>query len=384
MPAAVARRLCPQAVFVPGNYDRYNEVSHQIHQIFQAYTPVVEGIALDEAFLDVTGAAGLFGDGPTIAARIRDEVRSQLGLSSSVGVAATKFVAKLATEAAKPRASRAGVVPGPGIFVVKPGEELAFLHPLPVAALWGVGPVTASRLLGLGVTTIGQLATIPVDTLERSLGSANGRHLHELAWGRDPRRVEPNRSVQSIGHEETYPWDRDDRVDLQREVVRMADAVAGRMRAAGVTGRTVTLKVRFGDFSTITRSRTLSMGIDTGPAIARAAGNLLDQVAVDSGVRLLGVSVANLAEGAPHQMALALDARSDTSDGQLDLPSSSESADLSWHHATRAVDEVRARFGPGAVGPAVLLGTEGLRLKRPGDSQWGPSQTRPKGEESRE
>ncbi len=373
MPAAQARRLCPQAVFVSGRYDRYREVSLELHEIFQAFTPLVEGIALDEAFLDVTGAGGLFGDGPTIAHLIRQQVQAQLGLTASVGVAATKFVAKLASQEAKPRATRAGVAPGAGVVAVAAGEELAFLHPKPVAAMWGVGPVTASRLLGLGVTTIGQLAAIPVETLDRTLGTANGRHLHELAWGRDPRRVEPNRAVQSIGHEETYPWDRHDRAELNREVVRMADAVGRHLRAGGVTGRTVTLKVRFGDFRTITRSKTLSVGIDTGPAIAHAARALLDLVEVGPGVRLLGVSVANLAQGAPQQLALALDGRAEPASPAL-APTTSESADVSWHDATRALDRVRARFGPGAVGPAVLLDKEGLRVKAPGDTQWGPSE----------
>ncbi len=394
MPAEQARRLCPQAVFVAGRYDRYSEISLQLHEIFHTYTPLVEGIALDEAFLDVTGASGLFGEGLAIGRRIRAQVQSELGLSASVGVAGSKFVAKLASEAAKPRARLGGVIAGAGVFVVGPGEELDFLRPLPVEALWGVGPVTAARLRRLGVTTIGQLAAVPVDSLERTLGTASGRHLHELAWARDRRPVQLNRAVQSIGHEETYPWDRDDRVELHREVVRMADAVASRLRVAGVTARTVTLKLRYGDFSTITRSHTLATGVDTGPAIARAAGWLLDQERVDTGIRLLGVSAANLTAGAPHQLSLALgshagsharpDAGSDmgTGYGRASQPAtgqapSSESTDGSWYQATRAVDLVRARFGHGAVGPAVLLEQDGVRLKRTGDNQWGPSQPGP-------
>jgi len=387
MPSSQALRLCPQAVFVPGRYDCYSEISQQIHAIFQAYSPLVEPIALDEAFLDVSGARGLFGDGPTIGHRIRRQVHEDLGLSASVGVAATKFVAKLASEAAKPKANRDGVHPGAGVVVVEPGEELAFLHPLPIEALWGVGPVTSSRLRGLGVTTIGQLAAVPVDTLVGTLGSAQGRHLHELAWARDARRVEPNRAVQSIGHEETYPWDRVDREELNREVVRMADAVASRLRAAGVTGRTVMLKLRYGDFTTITRSVTVTSAVDSGPAIARAAGWLLDQVSVAPGVRLLGVSVANLAQGAPTQLMLPLDASppAQSSAGPGPGPATRaapEQADASWHDATRAVDRVRARFGPGAVGPAVLLRDEGLRLKRQGDNQWGPARAGAREEES--
>ena len=375
MPAAQARRLCPEAVFVPGRYDTYSEVSRQLHHIFESFTPLVEGIALDEAFLDVTGAVGLFGDGPAIAHHIRRRVSEELGLSCSVGVAASKLVAKLASESAKPRASRVGVVAGAGVVVVAPGEELAFLHPKPVEALWGVGQVTAGRLRALGVTTVGELAAVPLETLERAVGGANGRQLHALAWARDTRRVEPDRAVQSIGHEETYATDRYDRRNLHREVVRMAEAVASRLRAAGLTGRTVTLKLRYGNFSTLTRSRTLTMGVDSGPAIARAAAWLLDSVDVDPGVRLLGVSVANLATGATQQLALALE---DEPAAEVSLPAaaperSSESTDLSWHDATRAIDQVRARFGARAVGPAVLLSDDGIRLKRQGEQQWGPT-----------
>lgn len=386
MPTAQARRLCPQAIFRPGRYDTYGEISQQIHQVFHAYTPLVEPIALDEAFLDVSGALAYFGDGRSIGGQIRDELRAQLGLSASVGVAATKFVAKLASEAAKPRASRAGVVAGAGVVVIASGEELAFLHPLAVEALWGVGPVTASRLRALGVATIGELAAIPLDTLERAVGSAHGAHLHDLAWGRDPRPVQVDRAVQSVGHEETYPVDRTDAADLHREVVRMSEAVARRLRAAGVTGRTVTLKLRYGDFTTITRSQTLRIGIDTGPAVARAASWLLEQVDVDRGVRLLGVSVANLAEHAPRQLALTLDGDGGLATASSDSASAamaSESADLSWREAARAVDEVRARFGERAVGPAALLEPEGLRLKRPGEHQWGPTGPGSPGDDSR-
>ncbi|MDQ1427224.1 MAG: polymerase [Acidimicrobiaceae bacterium] len=375
MPSGQALRLCPQAVFVPGRYDTYNEISHQIHEVFQSFTPLVEGIALDEAFLDVTGALRHFGDGLAIGRRIRERLVAEVGLAASVGVAATKFVAKLASEAAKPRASPTGIVAGVGVFVVAPGEELAFLHPLPVEALWGVGPVTATRLREFGVTTIGELAAIPLATLERAVGSAHGRHLHELSWARDPRRVEPNRAVKSVGHEETYPTDLTDLVRVQREVVRMAEAVATRLRVGGVTGRTVTLKVRYGDFTTITRSKTLRAAIDTGPAIAQAAAGLLAGVDISGGVRLLGVSVAKLGEGAPHQMALAFEGGGAAAEGEGRGDRSSESTDQSWHNAARAVDLVRARFGAKAVGPAVLLEPDGLRLKRQGDSQWGPGST---------
>lgn len=391
MPSAVARRLCPHAVFVAGQYERYADVSRAIHAIFGSFTPVVEGIALDEAFLDVAGVAALFGSGPVIGQEIRRRIADEVGLSASVGVAGSKLVAKLASEAAKPRATRRGVVPGRGVVVVEPGAELEFLHPLPVDSLWGVGPVTGKRLHGLGVATIGDLAAVPLDTLVLTLGAAAGRHLHDLAWGRDARDVEPERATRSIGHEETYAWDRDDRDELHRELVRMADAVAARLRAAGLSGRTVSLKVRYGDFTTITRSRTLAASVDTGQAIARAAAALLDQVRVDPGVRLLGVSMANLANAGTRQLTFELGSeagavadpdpgadRDATGAGGPPVPATAgpEATDLSWQEATEAIDRVRARFGQGSVGPAVLVDDGHLRLKRQGDTQWGPAAER--------
>jgi DNA polymerase-4 len=357
MPSAQARRLCPHAVFVPGRYDRYTGYSERIHEIFESYTPLVEGIALDEAFLDVTGARRLFGTGENVAQQIRQRVRDEIGLSASVGVAATKFVAKLASEAAKPTALPAGITPGRGVVVVTPGEELAFLHPMPVNALWGVGPATWTRLRRLGVTTIGELARVPVQTLEGAVGRSHGRHLHELAWGRDPRPVEADREIKSVSHEETYAFDLADRDRLHHEVVRMADAVAARLRAAGLAGRTVTLKVRYGDFRTITRSQTVPTPIDDGFAIAGLGSALLDQVEPGEGVRLLGVSISNLIHGEARQLSLMLD-------GDGDRP-------------TRALDEVRARFGENALGPAVLLDGNTLRVKRRGDTQWGPDDPQP-------
>jgi DNA polymerase-4 len=357
MPSAQARRLCPHAVFVPGRYDRYTGYSERIHEIFESYTPLVEGIALDEAFLDVTGARRLFGTGENVAQQIRQRVRDDVGLSASVGVAASKFVAKLASEAAKPTALPAGITPGRGVVVVPPGEELAFLHPMEVNALWGVGPATWTRLRRLGVTTIGDLARVPVQTLEAAVGRSHGRHLHELAWGRDPRPVEADREIKSVSHEETYAFDLDDPDRLHHEVVRMADAVAARLRAAGLAGRTVTLKVRYGDFRTITRSQTVPTPIDDGFAIAGLGSALLDQVEPGEGVRLLGVSISNLIHGEARQLSLMLD-------GNGDRP-------------TRALDEVRARFGENALGPAVLLDGNTLRVKRRGDTQWGPDDPRP-------
>jgi DNA polymerase-4 len=329
--------------------------------VFKSFTPLVEGIALDEAFLDVTGASRLFGDGAHIATAIRRRIAEEERLTCSVGVATTKLLAKLASVAAKPKVGAGGVEPGPGVVVVAPGEELAFLHPLPVQALWGVGPATLERLRRLGVSTVGDLATVAESILVRTLGKANGHHLHRLALGLDNRAVEPDRPVKSVSHEQTFARDVDDRDELALEVVRMADAVGSRLRAHGLVGRTVTLKVRFGSFATITRSATSPEGVDGGNAIASVARGLLDGVDPAPGVRLLGVAVSGLAPAAGQQLTFGDGAPGD--DG--------------WDTATRAIDEVRHRFGPASIGPASLVGRDGLKLTRRGRQQWGPDDDSP-------
>jgi DNA polymerase-4 len=287
------------------------------------------------------------------------------GLSCAVGVAPVKFLAKLASEAAKPSASPTGPVRGAEVVVVHPGEELAFLHPLPVRALWGVGPVTLARLERLGVRTVGDLAALPVATLVGALGRASGQHLHALANGIDPRVVVPDQQVKSISHEETYPRDLHTHEELGVEVVRLADAVGARLRAAGITGRTVTIKVRFGDFSTITRSVTLEAPTDSGHRLAQIGRHLLDQVDPSSGVRLFGLGVTGFDDGAVRQLTLDL-----TAGTGMGAPGGA--ADAQWSEAEDAIDAIRARFGPGALGPASLTGPSGLRVARKGQQQWGP------------
>jgi DNA polymerase-4 len=370
MPTMRARRLCPEAVFLPGRHDAYAEASRHLHVLLAEFTPLVEGIALDEAFLDVEGAQRLFGPAPEMAWAIRAAVAERLGLSCSVGVARSKLLAKLASKRAKPQPSPEGVRPGPGVVVIRQEEELTFLHPLPVGALWGVGPRTATRLGRLGVTTVGDLAALPEEAVIASLGQAVGRQLHRLAWADDPRSVEPDRATKSISHEETYAADLRDLAHLRRQVVRMADAVGTRLRAHGLQGRTVTLKVRFADFSTITRSRTLAEPTGSALLVATVAHGLLDGVDISGGVRLLGVGLSSLVahQTPPRQLSLDDLAERDSGRDQVDT----------------AVDAVRARFGAGAVGPAVLLQAGGpagsergnrssLDVKRAGDTQWGPS-----------
>ena len=354
MPSSRAQRLCPQAVFLPGDHARYQEVSERVMAIFASFTPLVEPLSLDEAFLDVTGARRALGAGAQIGRAIRAAVLEQEGLTCSVGVAPSKMLAKLASEAAKPTASPRGPVPGRGVHVVPPGGEHAFLRPLPARALWGVGPVTLAKLERLGVRTVGDIADLPEQALIGLLGEATGRHIGRLAKGIDPRPVEPDQEAKSIGHEETFPADHHDADVLGREVVRMADAVAWRLRRAGRAARTVTLKVRFGDFRTITRSVTVPVPLDEGPALARAAGALLAEIDPTPGVRLLGVTGSGLVGSGSRQLTL------DDAEGP------------SWHEASGAVDAIRERFGGRAIGPASALSRRGLRVKQRGDAPWGP------------
>jgi DNA polymerase-4 len=327
--------------------------------LFRSYTPLVEPLSLDEAFLDLSGALRRWGTGRAAGHDIRDRVEEQEHLTCSVGVAPNKFLAKLASQEAKPRASVQGVVPGEGVTVVRPGDELAFLHPLPVGRLWGVGPVTRERLERLGVTTVGELADLSLDVVVGAVGRAAGTHLHALARAVDDRAVEPDLAPKSISHEETFAHDLHHRDALRREVVRMADAVAGRLRAHELAARTVVLKVRFRDFRTITRSLTLDDAVDTGPAVARAAKGLLDEIDPAPGVRLLGVGASGLTNAATRQLSLFSDA-------------DDQAPDPGWTDASRAVDDIRQRFGASAIGPAGLAGPGGLRVKRRGDQQWGP------------
>ena len=371
MPSSVARRRCPHAVFLPGDHELYSEVSAEVHEIFHSFTPLVEGLALDEAFLDLTGGRRLFGSGSAAAHAIRDEVARRLDLTCSVGVATNKFLAKLASKAAKPVASPAGVRPGPGVVEVPPGGELAFLHPLPVRALWGVGPASLERLQRLGVETVGDLAGLGEAAVVRALGTANGQHLSRLANALDDRPVEPDRAMKSIGHEETYPYDLHEPADLQTQIVRLSDAVAARLRHHRVGARTITLKVRFAGFQTVTRSRTVTAPLTTGPAIAAVVLPMLEAIDPSPGVRLLGVSGSNLGEPVEQ---LSLDALIDegTTSAPGGTPAAVTDLEHSWHDASAAVDDIRARFGAAAIGPAAAVSRGALRPVRTGAHAWGP------------
>ncbi len=359
MSSVRARRLCPHAVFLHGRHDRYGEVSAQVMEIFTSFTPLVEPISLDEAFLDVRAARRLHGPPTRIAADIRRRVHDEVGITCSVGIAPSKFVAKLASEAAKPRASVDGPRPGLGVKVVAADQVLDFLWPLPVSALWGVGPATLTRLNRLGVSTIADLADMPVELVTAALGTAAGRHLHALANGIDGRAVEPVRPLKSVGHEETFAQDHHSHATLDREVVRLADAVGSRLRGHGLAGRTVTLKVRFSDFHTITRSTSRAEATDSTPVITREAKQLLAAVDPSPGVRLIGVSVSGLSQGAARQLSL------------------DEAGSTGWDDATDAVDAIRARFGRAAIGPATLAEGGRVRVRQEQEAPWGPDRADP-------
>ncbi|MDO5052882.1 MAG: DNA polymerase IV [Pseudoclavibacter sp.] len=331
MPMARALQLCPQATVLPGEMAKYRAASRRVMEIFRSITPLVEPLSIDEAFLDVAGARRLFGSPLEIARLVRRRVLAETRLSCSVGAAAVKFVAKLASSACKPD----------GLLVVPAEQTVPFLHELPVGALWGVGGATEERLHARGIRTVAQLAHTPRSSLVRLLGRAQGEHLHDLAWGRDPRRVEPERREKSISHEQTFSVDEPDRAALERELRAQADAVAARLRRAQLTARTVGIKLRWSDFTTLTRSRTLAEPSDAGIVLFRTARELLAE-AHEPGraARLIGLRAEQLA--APGE-ATALSLWEEGDEGE-------------WARAERAVDLAVERFGRGAVRPASLLG----------------------------
>ena len=329
MGVARALRLCPNAVVVEPRMSAYSEASKAVYEVFEDTAPLVEGLSIDEAFLDVRGVRRLTGTPVEVAARLRRDVRERVGLPITVGIARTKFLAKVASGVAKPD----------GLLVVPPDRELAFLHPLPVERLWGVGRVTAAKLHERGIRTVGEVARFAEPELVSLLGRASGRQLHALAHNRDPRPVRPNRRRGSVGAQRALGRRPKTLADIDAALVGLVDRVARRMRAAGRVGRTVVLRLRFDDFSRATRSHTLPYPTSSTQAILTAARVLL-ATAVPliecRGITLVGVAVGNLGDGRAVQLALPFD------------PHSSDALDA-------AVDEVRERFGTAALTRAVLL-----------------------------
>ena len=332
MPVGRAQRMAPHAIFVVPNHQRYSEVSSGIMEIFASYTPLVEPISLDEAFLDVTGSRRLIGDGEEIAKRIRADVLAQAGITCSVGIATTKFIAKLASQACKPN----------GMLQIDPDKVLDFLHPLPVSAVWGVGPKTNDELLRLGLRTVGEIAHTPRQTLVRALGEANGNHLYELAWGRDYRSVTPDEPDKSISAAETFSHDLEDEDEILRELLRLTEKATAKLRSRQLATQTISIKVRFADFKTISRSKTLALPIDGMQECYDVAKKLYVALKLDRArIRLIGIGLENLVDSQNAPVQLELGER-----------------DTGWREATKAVDAATARFGRGSVRPARLLKRE--------------------------
>ena len=329
MPTVRARRLCPEGVFVSPRFPRYEELSGRVFAMYREYTPLVEPLSLDEAFLDVTASEALYGGGRAVAEALRQRVKAEVGLTVSAGVAEVKLAAKIASDLGKPD----------GLVEVPAGGTREFLSPLPVSRLWGVGKVTEAALAKLGVHRIGQLAAAPEALVAAALGSGAARHLVALARGEDPREVVPDEPSRSVGSEETFEADLTGRAALLPHLLAQAERTARRLREAGLRGRTVTLKVKYSDFTLVTRRCTLAAATDDGAAVFAAAREQLERVELDRPVRLIGVSVSGF------------EARAE----QLGLFEQRPAADAARRAAVNAaVDAVNRRFGREAIRPATL------------------------------
>lgn len=343
MPMSVALRRCPNAVVLHGEFSKYREYSARVRTVFESMTPLVEMLSIDEAFLDVSGARRLHGSPAEIGWTLRERVFAETGLTCSVGIAATKFVAKVASSKAKPD----------GMLVVPAAETRDFLHPLPISALWGVGAATEERLVRIGMRTVADVAAAPRDALERAIGPAGAAKIQSLADGIDRRTVVTTREEKSIGHESTFTFDLADPETIRRELLRLSNDVGMRLRKAGLLGRTVVLKLRYGDFRTLTRSRTLGESTDVARRIYDEAVVALDELLKPGDrIRLIGVRAEHLA---PSGAGLAL-----------------WDPDEEWRGAERTIDEVAARFGSGAVTPASLVG-RARRSRKPESMRRGDS-----------
>ena len=324
-----ARRLCPHAIVVPARMTAYSEASKAVFEVFEDTTPLVEGLSIDEAFLDVRGLERLAGSPSEIAARLQRRVLDEVGLPITVGVARTKFLAKVASAVAKPK----------GLLCVEPGAELAFLHPLPVERLWGVGRVTAAKLHDRGLRTVGQVAALDEAMLVYLLGRASGRHLHALAHNRDPRRVQTGRRRRSIGSQRALGRRRKSFEEIDSSVVAIVDRVARRLRTGRRLCRTVVLRLRFDDFTRVTRSLTMPRATDQSETILDTARTLLAAAVPlieERGITLVGISLTNLENADPLQLMLTEDWRP--------------------HALDAALDRVRDRYGSTAITRAVLVG----------------------------
>ena len=329
MPMSRALRLAPNAIVVEPDHEKYSEVSENVMAIFESVTPLVQPLSVDEAFLDISGAKKLMGTPSQIGEVIRARVSDEQGITCSVGVASTMFVAKLATNFAKPD----------GLHVVPADKVIEFLHPLPIGALWGVGEKTGEQLARLGLVNVSDIANTPVKTLARVIGQAAAEHLYELAWGRDPRVVTPNQAEKSIGAERTFEADIDDPEEILAQILDLSNKVAKRLRAANYFSRTITIKVRFADFTSVTRSKSLPSSTDLATEIYATSKSLFEAMHLQRArIRLVGVRATGLVP---------------TSESSVQLEFSNR--DSGWREAEAAMDQVSLKFGNSAVKPARLI-----------------------------
>ena len=332
MPMSRALRLAPNAIVVEPDHEKYSEVSENVMAIFESITPLVQPLSVDEAFLDISGAQKLMGTPSQIGEVIRARVSDEQGITCSVGVASTMFVAKLATNFAKPD----------GLHVVPADKVIEFLHPLPIGALWGVGEKTAEQLSRLGLVTVSDIANTPVKTLARVIGQAAAEHLYELAWGRDPRTVTPNQAEKSIGAERTFESDIDDPEEILAQILDLSNKVAKRLRAANYFSRTITIKVRFADFTSVTRSKSLPSSTDLATDIYATSKSLFEAMHLQRArIRLVGVRATGLVPSSESSVQLEFSNR-----------------DSGWREAEEAMDQVSLKFGNSAVKPARLIKPE--------------------------
>lgn len=330
MPVARAKRMAPKANFVSPDHNRYSEISSKVMAIFSDFTPLVEPLSLDEAFLDVSGAQKLIGTPREIATKIRARVQSECGITCSVGIGPNKFIAKLASQHCKPN----------GLLEIRPDRIIEFLHPLPVSAIWGVGPKTNEVLERLGLHTVSDIANTPKATLIRALGEASGEHLYELAWGRDERDVIVEEPDKSISNAETFDHDEDDPEIILAALLALTEKASSRMRERELFAKTISIKIRFANFTTITRSKTLPLPISSSHEIYDVVKKLWQNLNLDRArIRLVGVELSNLCDDAPEQLILG-------------------AREKGWREAERAADAARNRFGDEKVKPARLYKSE--------------------------
>jgi DNA polymerase-4 len=327
MPVGRAQRMAPHAIFVAPEHHRYSEISERVMEIFNSFTPLVEPLSLDEAFLDVTGSKKLKGTGREIAVEIRKQIEEQEGITCSVGIAPSKFIAKLASQHCKPN----------GLLEITEDRILEFLHPLPVSAIWGVGPKTAESLERLGLKTVSDIANTKRSTLVRALGEAAGSSLYELSWGRDYRNVVVDEPDKSISNAETFSYDLSDKEEILQELLRMTEKASARLRERNLFARTVGIKVRFADFSTITRSKTVPLAVNGTHESYEIVKALYEGLGINRAfIRMVAVSFENLQEQPPEQLVLG-------------------GREHGWREAEGAIDKAKARFGGKSVRPGRLI-----------------------------